>query len=65
MTACMALGQDRYNYFNELTRLRNLLTEMQKPIIDRMLTDFVLQGLAEEYRGVPSPGVILGSSPGS
>ncbi|CAN0462263.1 unnamed protein product, partial [Scytosiphon promiscuus] len=45
-------GQDPDNYINELTRLRNLLTEMEEPITGRRFTDIVLQGLTEEYRDV-------------
>ncbi|CAN0303785.1 unnamed protein product, partial [Laminaria digitata] len=48
----MTSGQDPDNYINELTRLRNLLTEMKEPITDRHCTDIVLQGLTEEYRDV-------------
>lgn len=40
------------NYINELTRLRNLLTEMKEPITDRPYTHIVLQYLTEEYRDV-------------
>ncbi|CAM9643466.1 unnamed protein product, partial [Laminaria digitata] len=48
----LASGQDPDNYINELTRLLNLLTEMEEPITDRHFTDIVLQGLMEEYRDV-------------
>lgn len=51
-TTSMTSGQDPDNYINELTRLRNLLTEMEEPITDRHFTDIVLQGLTEEYRDV-------------
>ena len=48
----MTPGQDPENYISELTRLRNLLTEMEEPITDGHFTDIVLQGLIEEYPGI-------------
>ena len=48
----MTPGQDPDTYFNELTRLRSLLTEMQVPITDRGITDMVPQGVTEEFWGV-------------
>ncbi|CAN0458294.1 unnamed protein product, partial [Laminaria digitata] len=45
-------GQDPDNYINELTRQRNILTEMEEPITDRNFPDIVLQGLTEDYRDV-------------
>ena len=39
-------------YINKLTRLGNLLTQMEEPITGRHFTDIVVQGLTEEYRDV-------------
>ena len=51
-TTSLTSREDPENYINELTRLCNLLTEMEEPITDRHFTDIVLQGLTEEYRDV-------------
>ena len=50
-TTSMTSGQD-LDHINELTRLRNLLTEMEERITDRHFTDIVPQDLTEEYMGV-------------
>ena len=44
--------QDPDNYINVLTRLRNLLIEIEEPFTDRHFFDIVLQGLTEKYRDV-------------
>lgn len=48
----MTSGQDPDNYINEITRLRNLLPEMEEHIADRHFTETVLRDLTEEYRDV-------------
>ena len=51
-TTSIASWQDPDDYINEFKRLRNLLTEMEKPITGGHFTDIGLQGLTEEYRDV-------------
>ena len=50
-TTSMTSGQD-LDHINELTRLRNLLTEIDEPITDGRFTDIFLESLTEEYRDV-------------
>ncbi|CAN0561256.1 unnamed protein product, partial [Laminaria digitata] len=51
-TTSISPGQDPDNYVRQLTRLQNLLSEMEAPVSDRHFTDIALQGITEEYRNV-------------
>lgn len=46
-TTSLAPAKDPGNYINKLTRLRNLLAEMEEPVTNRHFTDIVLQGPTE------------------
>ncbi|CAN0488850.1 unnamed protein product, partial [Laminaria digitata] len=52
VTTSISLGQDPDNYVRQLTRLQNLLSEIEAPVSDRHFTDIALQGITEEYRNV-------------